>query len=144
MSFVCIPMQMNLIKAPGEKGSGPFSFERNSHLSSPSRSCLGRLILHPWWTRGLHYSFPTSGARNRDLRIFGTCTDQKLRATIGTDSTPKRKAPRCVILHPWQTGGCVKAPRHYRTLSSVSLKDNSFRTLKKVSYSFLSTGLSLP
>ena len=28
MSFISIPMRMNLIKAHGEKGSGPFSFER--------------------------------------------------------------------------------------------------------------------
>ena len=28
MSSICIPMRMNLIKAPGERGSGPFSFER--------------------------------------------------------------------------------------------------------------------
>ena len=49
---MCIPMRMNLIKAPGERGSGPFSFERNGHLSSPSRSCLGSLFLHPWRNRG--------------------------------------------------------------------------------------------
>ena len=30
MSFICIPMRMNLIKAHGEKGSGPFSFERSA------------------------------------------------------------------------------------------------------------------
>ena len=36
---------MNLIKAHGGKGSRLFSFERRGHLSSPSRSCLGRLIL---------------------------------------------------------------------------------------------------
>ena len=28
MSFICIPVRMNLIKAHGGKGSGPFSFER--------------------------------------------------------------------------------------------------------------------
>ena len=28
MSFICIPVQVNLIKAHGGKGSGPFSFER--------------------------------------------------------------------------------------------------------------------
>ena len=28
MSFIRIPMRMNLIKAQGGKGSGPFSFER--------------------------------------------------------------------------------------------------------------------
>ena len=28
MSFICITVRMNLIKAHGEKGSGPFSFER--------------------------------------------------------------------------------------------------------------------
>ena len=30
MSFICIPMRMNLIKAHGGKGSGPFSFERSA------------------------------------------------------------------------------------------------------------------
>ena len=30
MSFIRIPMPMNLIKANGEKGSGPFSFERSA------------------------------------------------------------------------------------------------------------------
>ena len=30
MSFIYIPMQMNLIKAHGGKGSGPFSFERSA------------------------------------------------------------------------------------------------------------------
>ena len=30
MSFICIPMRMNLIKAHGEKGFGPFSFERSA------------------------------------------------------------------------------------------------------------------
>ena len=54
MSFICIPVRMNLIKAHGGKGSRPFSFERIGPLSSPSRSCLGRLILHPWnpWRTG--------------------------------------------------------------------------------------------
>ena len=28
MSYICIPVRMNLIKAHGGKGSGPFSFER--------------------------------------------------------------------------------------------------------------------
>ena len=30
---------------------------------------------------------PTSGARNRDLRTFRTCTDQRLGATIATASS---------------------------------------------------------
>ena len=30
MSFICILIQMNLIKAHGGKGSGPFSFERSA------------------------------------------------------------------------------------------------------------------
>ena len=30
MSFIRIPVQMNLIKAHGEKDSGPFSFERSA------------------------------------------------------------------------------------------------------------------
>ena len=30
MSFVCIPVRMNLIKAHRGKGSGPFSFERSA------------------------------------------------------------------------------------------------------------------
>ena len=30
MSFICIPIGMNLIKAHGGKGSGPFSFERSA------------------------------------------------------------------------------------------------------------------
>ena len=81
MSFICIPMRMNLIKAPGERGSGPFSFERNGHLSSPSRSCLGSLFLHPWRNQGAELKPPDiwcpeegTGAPDRDLRIFGTCT----------------------------------------------------------------------
>ena len=47
---------------------------------------------------GLRLSAPTSGARNRDLRIFRTCIDQRLRATIATASS---------VVDP---GGCVKAP----------------------------------
>ena len=30
MNFICIPVQMNLIKTHGGKGSGPFSFERSA------------------------------------------------------------------------------------------------------------------
>ena len=40
--FLC---KLNPIKAHWGKGSWPFSFERSRHLSSPSRSGFGRLIL---------------------------------------------------------------------------------------------------
>ena len=51
-----------------------------------------------------------TGAPARDLRIFGTCTDQRLRATVATDSTPKRTGISAFI--PPGTGAPHgKAPR---------------------------------
>ena len=34
------------------KDQGPSPLERNGHLSSPSRSWLGSIFLHPWRNRG--------------------------------------------------------------------------------------------
>ena len=53
MSFTCIPVQIEPNKSPLRKRLLVLLLWEISHLSSPSRSCLGRLILiHGGWGRG--------------------------------------------------------------------------------------------
>ena len=69
------------------------------HVSSPSRSCLGSLFLHPWRNRGAALKTPDIWCPTWGLRTFRTCTDQRLWATIARASS---------VTDP---EGCVKAPR---------------------------------
>ena len=78
---------MNLIKAHGEKGSGPFSFERIGHLSSPSRSCLGRLILHPWWT-GAALKLPDIGVQMMVSKTYLKLKTEKEMCWLKSQESP--------------------------------------------------------
>ena len=44
MSFICIPVRMNLIKAHRGKGSGPFSFERSATFPPQADHVLVDLV----------------------------------------------------------------------------------------------------
>ena len=95
MSFICIPVRMNLIKAHGGKGSGLFSFERLA--TSPPQAdhvLVDLFFIHGGWGGCVKAPpHPTSGTWNRDLRIFGSCMDQRLRVTIAMDGGAAVKPP---------------------------------------------------
>ena len=59
MSLICIPMQMTLIKALGEKGSRPFSFERLATFPPQADHVLVVFFLVRGGTRGAALKPPT-------------------------------------------------------------------------------------
>ena len=99
-----IPMRMNLIKVHGGKRSRPFSFERSSHLSSPSRSCLGSLIPYPWWTGGYVKAPPTKPEAQLGVLLKWVLPETSAAALFVSSS---RRNPLCLerawgLSGPWE------------------------------------------